>query len=117
MLPGNLYKECKDMPIKIATKGNTIVDVHLRPDTPVDPPALRPDITLRPGLEAETLTTPPRPGSTTGSADADAIGLAPTVTVHPTRSGQDSVDLGDRSLEHYRLSLTPSLPAANTEGL
>lgn len=105
------------MPIKIATKGNTTVDVHLRPDTPVDPPALRPDITLRPGLEAETLTTPPRPGSTTGSADADAIGLAPTVTVHPTRSGQDSVDLGDRSLEHYRLSLTPSLPAANTEGL
>jgi len=117
VLPGNLYKESKDMPIKPPTRGTTTVDVHLRPGTPVDSPALHPDVTLRPGFETATPTgSQPRPGRPTGNNEPDAIDPAPGVTVHPTRSVTDMADVVGRPLEDYRLASADSLPAANAEG-
>lgn len=106
------------MPIKSPPKGTTTVDVHLRPDTSVDSPALHSDLTLRPGFEiATSIGAQPRPGRLTERADPDSIVPAPSVTVHTIRTVTDEADIVVRPLADYRLASTDNLPAANAEGL
>ncbi|WP_239007546.1 hypothetical protein [Pseudomonas granadensis] len=105
------------MPIKTPSKGITTAQVHPRPDTAVDSPALRPDITVRPGFETATSIHPPfRPGGSTGSIDPDAITSAPVITVHPLTSPSETLGAAGLPLEHYRVMDAASLPAANLEG-
>ncbi|MEL1088925.1 hypothetical protein [Pseudomonas sp. OB66] len=108
------------MPGKTPSKGTSTVNVHRQPDTPGAALTLRPDppdITLRPGFENATSIDPQfRPGRPTDSIDHDAITRAPTVSVRPLTSPNETPRAAFLPLEHYRVMAAASLPTANTEG-
>lgn len=105
------------MPIKTLSKGSTAAQVHPRPDTAVDSPTLRPDMTVRPGFETATSIHPPyRPGGSTDSIDPDAITSAPVITVHPSASASETPRAVGLPLEDYRVTAAVDLPAASLEG-
>ncbi|MFI8396281.1 hypothetical protein ACIGEI_15600 [Pseudomonas sp. NPDC078863] len=105
------------MPIKTPPKRTITAQVHQRSDTAVDSADLRPGIPVRPGFETAASFDPQfRPTRTTGSNDHDAITQAPTVTVHPSTSPNETPRAAFLPLEHYRVMATASLPAANIEG-
>ncbi len=105
------------MPIKTLSKGTTTAQVHPRPDTAVDSPAFRPDITVRSGFDTATSIHPKyRPGGSPGGIDPDAITLAPVVTVHPLASPSETPRAVGLPLEDYRITAAVDLPAANFEG-
>lgn len=105
------------MPIKTLSKGSTTAQVHPRPDTAVDSPALRPDMAVRPGFETATSIHPPfRPGGSTDTIDPDAITSAPVVTVHSSASANETPRAVGLPLEDYRVTAAVDLPAANLEG-
>lgn len=105
------------MPIKTLSKGSTAAQVHPRPDTAVDSPALRPDMTVRPGFETATSIHPKsQPGGSPSGIDLDAITSAPVVTVHPPASASETPRAVGLPLEDYRVTAAVDLPAANFEG-
>jgi hypothetical protein len=105
------------MPIKTLSKGTTTAQVHSRPGTAVDSPALRPDIPVRSGFETATsIHSKYRPGGSPGGIDPDAITSAPIVTVHPLASPSETPRAVGLPLEDYRVTAAVALPAANFEG-
>lgn len=105
------------MPIRTPPKRTITAQVHQRPDIAVDSADLRPGISVRPGFETAASIDPQfRPARTTGSNDHDAIIQAPTVTVHPSTSPNETPPAAVLPLEHYRVMAAASLPAANIEG-
>ena len=103
------------MPIKPPSKGTTTAHMHLRPDTAVDSPTLRPDMTARPGFDS--LGLPSRAHQPAGDADLDAITPAPIVTVHPSTAPNETPRAVGLPLKDYRVTAATGLPAANADGL
>ncbi|WP_406228128.1 NEL-type E3 ubiquitin ligase domain-containing protein [Pseudomonas siliginis] len=101
-------------PSKVTLPGHS----HIRPDTSMDTPPPRLNLTPRPGLDPTTLSGPSiRANRPTDGIDPDAIVPAPNVTVQAIASMHDAFAHVGHPPEHYRLSATIGLPDADAEGL
>ena len=101
-------------PSKVTLPGHS----PIRPDTSIDTPTPRLNLTPRPGLDPTTLSGPSfRTNRPTDGIDPDAILPASNVTVHAIASVRDVFAHLGHPLEHYRLTATMGLPDADAEDL
>ena len=101
-------------PSKVTLPGHS----HIRPETSVDTPPPRLNLTPRPGLDPTTLSGPSiRANKPTDGIDTDAIVPAPNVKVQAIVSMPDALAHVGHPPEHYRLSAPIGLPDADAEGL